>query len=221
MIQARYRRDYDGEFVLLETRIVNGKKVQKRDWIPNVVENYHISDRAACIGSRTDLDQFDFKRLQRHRGGLLGKKRLQTYGTGDLWQDMMFDFVTTNDRNQLQEIAKTDYADKSTVHTSARLCVEFSGRFYLIPFQPVLDELALNLYLAAFDGHKEIYMLGYNNDTPGKTSAWIGDINQVLAAYSDIKFILVGVESNMPAVWRNNKNVTCLTYNNFVSYCDV
>jgi hypothetical protein len=31
-----------------------------REWIPNPIENHHISGRAACIGSTTDIDAFDF-----------------------------------------------------------------------------------------------------------------------------------------------------------------
>ena len=95
MIESRYRRDYSGEFVITEIRIADGRSQQTREWIPNVIENHHISGRAAVIGSRTDQERFKYQRLQRHRGGLLGKKRLQTYGTGDLWQDMAFDFFVT------------------------------------------------------------------------------------------------------------------------------
>ena len=37
--QARYRQDYDGEFVIVETRWSAGKKEQKREWVPNPIEN--------------------------------------------------------------------------------------------------------------------------------------------------------------------------------------
>jgi len=39
MIQARYRSDYPGEFVLLESRFVNGEKHEQREWIANPIEN--------------------------------------------------------------------------------------------------------------------------------------------------------------------------------------
>ena len=56
MIESRYRRDYDGEFVITETRVADGTTQQTREWVPNAIENHHISGRAAVIGSRTDHD---------------------------------------------------------------------------------------------------------------------------------------------------------------------
>ena len=77
-MEARYRTDYAGEFVILESKWAGGKKEETREWIPNPIENHHLSGRAAVIGSNIDKWQFDYTRLQRHRGGLLGSKKLQT-----------------------------------------------------------------------------------------------------------------------------------------------
>ncbi len=46
----RYRKEYDGEFVIVENKISGGKKYQEREWIDNPIENQHISGRAAVIG---------------------------------------------------------------------------------------------------------------------------------------------------------------------------
>ena len=221
MIEARYRRDYSGEFVITETRISDGRTEQTREWIPNVIENHHISGRAAVIGSRTDQERFRYQKLQRHRGGLLGKKRLQTYGTGDLWQDMAFDFFVTTDRSQSQAMADSGYDTRSTIYTNANICIENPGRFYLVPFLQPIDNLALAIYLAAFDGHQEVFMLGYNIDTVGGTAAWILDVASVISAYAATQFVLVGTESNMPESWRGYRNVAVMTYRKFISYCDI
>ena len=221
MIESRYRRDYDGEFVITETRIANGRSQQTREWIPNAIENHHISGRAAVIGSRIDQERFQHQRLQRHRGGLLGKKRLQTYGTGDLWQDMAFDFFVTTDRNQTHAMADIGYDTKSTIYTNANICIENPGRFYLVPFIQPIDNLALAIYLAAFDGHQEVFMLGYNIDTPGGTAAWISDVAAVISAYTATQFVLVGTESNMPESWRDYHNVISMKHRQFISYCDI
>ena len=77
-MQARYRTDYAGEFVITETRWAGGRKNETREWIVNPIENHHISGRAACIGTDIDHWRFDYTRLARHRGGLLGSKKLQT-----------------------------------------------------------------------------------------------------------------------------------------------
>lgn len=221
MIVECYRRDYDGEFVILRTHFKNGKKEQIREWVPNPIENHHISGRAAVIGSTNDIERFDYRRLTKHRGGLLGKKRLQTYGSSNLWLDMKFDFVVTNNQEQLIFIKEKNYSTENIVYTNARNCITFPELFYLIPYSPHLTELALAIYLAAFDGHNEIFLLGYNNETPADTLSWIADINAVFSTYRLTNFILVGTESNMPTSWRNNRNVSCMEYRDFVSYCDV
>jgi hypothetical protein len=221
MIEQRFRRDYTGEFVILETRWKDGHNQQTREWIDNPIVNHHISGRAAVIGSRILSHRFQYQRLQRHRGGLLGRKRLQTYGTGDLWRDMRFDFFATTDRAEITEMLAQDYDSSSTVFTTARICIEHPGRFYPIPYLPQIDGLAMPVYLAAFDGHEEVFMLGYCQETPGGSKNWTRDVDQVITAYAGTSFILIGVEGNMPESWRSHANVRCMGIRDFVTYCDI
>lgn len=221
MIEQRFRRDYPGEFVVIETRWRDGKKEQVREWIDNPIENQHISGRAAVIGSNVDRYLFDYERLQRHRGGLLGKKRLQTYAVGDVIRDMRVDFAVETEDAKLVSILDTGYQVNNVVYTTARNCIAHPGEFYLIPYNPRLDVVALPLYLAAFDGHDEVYCLGYNNDTTSGTKNFRGDIAGVINAYPTVRFIFVGVEANIPVEWRQHTNVSCMTYRTWVSHCDV
>lgn len=221
MIEQRFRSDYPGEFVVLETRWANGKKEQKREWIDNPIDNQHISGRAAVIGSNIDKPIFDYTRLQKHRGGLLGKKRLQTYATNNIWKEMQLDFAVETEDTNLISILETTYATENIVYTSSTNCIRHPGEFYLIPFNPRLDMLALPIYLAAFDGHQEIFLLGYNNEIISGTRNWKSDIDLIFKAYPSAKFYLVGVESNMPDIWRKNRNVACIPHRDFITYCDV
>jgi hypothetical protein len=75
--------------------------------------------------------------------------------------------------------------------------------------------------MAAFDGHKEIFLLGYNNETPVVDKNWIAYLNSVFQAYSSTAFVLVGTASNMPPAWRSNRNVRCIKYREFVTHCDI
>ena len=84
MIREQYRSDYEGEFVITESKWSAGKKSQNREWVENPINNQHISGRAACIVGDVDKERFDYTRLQRHKGGLLSSKKLQTYGTGSI-----------------------------------------------------------------------------------------------------------------------------------------
>jgi hypothetical protein len=75
--------------------------------------------------------------------------------------------------------------------------------------------------LAAFDGHQEIFLLGYNVETPVDQPSWFGQVRQVMDAYAGVKFYLVGEKSNMPDVWMEAANTEHLTYGDFVGYCDI
>lgn len=221
MIQARFRKDYDGEFVLTKTTFKGGKKTEAREWMPNPIINQHISGRAAVIGSSVDQQQFNYPILQSHRGGLLGSKKLQTYGTGDVWKNMRLDFYVTTNTSIIPEVKDANYNESTPLYTNTSNALKNPGHFYIVPFSPVLDDLALALYLAAFDGHKEIYMLGYTNDTVADNSNWITNVNTVIQTYADVTFYPVGVEPNIPKYWRYHKNVKCLDYRSFVSFADV
>ena len=220
-MQARYRTDYAGEFVILETRWGAGKKEETREWIPNPIENHHLSGRAACIGSDFDLWQFDYTRLQRHRGGLLGSKKLQTYGTGSIAQQMRLDFAVETNTNNLNKILETGYQRDNVVYTTARNCIANPGEFYLIPYKPRLIDMTIAVYLAAFDGHQEVFLLGYTDETNGNSLNWEAQLADVFLAYPGVKFYLVGENTRMPDVWVDCFNTQVMTYQEFIGYCDV
>ena len=136
---------------------------------------------------------------------------------------MKFDFYVTSEDSHLQEIDATGYSDQNIVYTTARNVSKYPGKLYLVPHIGRLDELAAAVYIAAFDGHNEVFLLGYNNDTDNQAGriAWKEHVNSVFTAYKTTQFILVGTETNMPDMWKNNRNVSCYDFRKFVSYCDV
>ena len=221
MIREQYRADYEGEFVITESKWSGGKKTQNREWVPNPIDNQHISGRAACIASDVDKSRFDYTRLQRHKGGLLGSKKLQTYGTGSITKEMRLDFAVEINKPILQDILDRAYSTDNIVYTTTRNCLVNPGEFYLIPYNTLMAMEALILWLAAFDGHKEIYMIGYNNLTKGTTSEWMSHVNTVISVFPSVKFTLVGEKTIMPVEWRKNANVECMTHRGFVTHCDV
>ena len=221
MIREQYRSDYEGEFVITESRWSGGKKSQNREWVENPIENQHISGRAACIASDVDKERFDYTRLQRHKGGLLGSKKLQTYGLGSITKEMRLDFAVETNKEILSDILERTYSTDNIVYSTTRNCLMNPGEFYLIPYNTVMSLEALILWLAAFDGHKEIFMIGYNNETLGLTSEWMSHVNTVISVFPSVKFTLVGEETIMPIEWRKNANVNCVDHRSFVTYCDV
>lgn len=221
MLVERYRRDYDGEFVILKTQYRDGKKTQEREWIANPIANQHISGRAACIGSSVDHNRFDYTRLQRHRGGLRASKRLQTYACGDVWQQMRLNFYMTSDQARLAEISDTDYGDDTVCYSNPRGVLAFPGQYFLCPFSPPLPDLAMIVYLACFDGHAEVYLLGYTQDTPGDIGVWQKSITDIMLVYNKTDFYVVCQPTVVPESWRSISNCHNLTYRDFVSQCDV
>ena len=220
-MEARYRKDYPGEFVVVESRWTKGRKEQTREWIDNPISNQHISGRAACIISDLDKEFFDYTLLQKHKGGLLGSKKLQTYGIGHVIKEMRLDFAVELQKENLDEIKSTGYQVDNIVYTTARQCLLSPGEFYLIPYNPMLSQEALVLYLAAFDGHKEIFMFGFKSDTEGSNSAWIAQVNSVIQTYSSIDFIAVTAETTTPKCWSENSNFKHMSVRKFISSCDV
>jgi len=220
-MQINYRADYPGEFVVVETRWSAGKKQQQREWVPNPIENHHISGRAACIGSNLDQHRFNYTVLQRHRGGLLSSKKLQTYGVGSIAKDMRLDFAVETDRELLKEFVDAGHSQNNIVYTTSSNCLTYPENFYLIPYNPRLLDLSTIVYLAAFDGHREIFLLGYNKDTPTGRSDWQDELVKVMMAYSGVEFYFVGEKTNMFDTWFECANAKSMTYREFISYCDV
>ena len=220
-MDARYRTEYLGEFVILETKWSGGKKSETREWINNPITNHHLSGRAACIGSTLDHAQFDYTRLQRHRGGLLGSKKLQTYGTGDIAHEMRLDFAVETQTKHLKPFIDRQYSTDNVVYTTTKNCILYPGEFYLIPQNPRLLDLMTCVYLAAFDGHNEIFLLGYNRDTPEVNLDWCHQGLNIFSAYRGVKFWLVGEPTNNIPEWMECANVNTLTTRDFIGYCDI
>jgi hypothetical protein len=225
-MQARYRADYAGEFVILESKWSGGKKSESREWIPNPIVNQHISGRAACIGSNVDHPSvtsaypYDYTRLQNHRGGLLGSKKLQTYGTGFVALDMRLDFAVETHKENLVTLKDSGYSINNVVYTTPRNCILYPGEFYLIPYNPQYIDMATAVYLAAFDGHQEIFLLGYTNYVEPEHKDWVSQITSVFTAYPGARFTLVGEKTSMFDEWLNCANVQTMAYPEFISYCD-
>lgn len=220
-MEARYRSDYTGEFVVLETAWRGGKKQQVREWIPNTIENNHISARATCIGSDFDSYLFDYTILQRHRGGLLGSKKLQNYGTGQIAQQMRLDFTVECEESVLDKLIELQYHHTNIVYTKPKQCIKHPGLFHPIPYNPLIHPMAIAPYLAAFDGHKEIFLLGYHKDIPGEDKIWVKHIRSIMEAYNDVKFFIVCHKHLVPDEWLTRHNIEPMAYREFISYCDV
>jgi hypothetical protein len=217
----QFRRDYTGEYVISKTTFRNGIKIQDREWLPNPVLNEQISQRAAVIISDQDKKKFDINCLARHRGGLLGRRKLQSYGTSNVWRSTQLDFYVGTDDQNIKDIVDTRYYENSVVLTNRRHVLEYPGKFYLIPYSPRLSDPAAALYAACFDYHTEIFVIGVNKESMFQDGRWQDHVGLVMDTYFSFQFYFLGVESNMPDAWRRRRNFRTMNYRKFVTYCDL
>ena len=134
---------------------------------------------------------------------------------------MRLDFAVETRAVQLATLKESGYAEKNIVYTTARQCIAMPGEFYLIPMAPGLLDIAILPYLAAFDGHQEIFLLGYNRDTPIENATWHQQIRNVVDAYPGVRFYFVGEPTNIYDSWLEPGNTQAMTYRDFIGYCDV
>lgn len=221
--KEHYRGDYNGEFVITKITYRDGQKITEKEYIENPITNQHISGRAVVIGAGHSLRDDVVKAVANHGGGLLGQKKLQTYGCEGTWKKMHLDFCIEYDIPVLNEIKSTKYNEKSVIYTLTTNCLKLPGQFYLIPYCVRLAAPAAAAYLAAFDGHKEIFLLGVDGTTSDHhiDHKHIIDIKQVLEAYPNTKFYFVTDGADPHDEWRAFRNVEVLNYRQFILHCDV
>jgi len=239
-----YRRFYRGEDIVVERNYNNGVWHDTTENVPNAVVNSQISNQAVVIGNGPSrLNLFNLNLLQKHRGGLLGSRKLQTYGCNALYRDFAPDFLVAVGNEIVEEIARSNYCTDHIVYTSSVHLLEHPNKFYLIPHNPYTDAGTTAAYIAAFDGHKKVYMIGFDGqDTPGynynvyagtncyqQVSAqvpeyrWINDRAMLFNTYNDTEFIRVTLKGRdpVPEPLQYCPNFSTIDLNTFVRAVDL
>lgn len=243
-LSRKYRRGYTGEDIIVERKHEGQKWWDVTESVANAVTNNQISNRAVIIGNSPGRLDFDLNNLKKS-SGLLGAKTLQTYGCNALYRDFATDFlVATGNNGIIEEIANSSYASDHIVYTNSIHLLEHPGKFYLIPYDPYADAGTTAAYIAAFDGHKKIYMLGFDGydlpghnsnvyaDTNGYDSKWGFDVEgdklinnrvQLCNVYSDVDFVWVTVRgrNTMPEPLKWVNNFRQISFRDLVLECDL
>ena len=118
------------------------------------------------------------------------------------------------------------------------------GKFYLIPQDPGWNSGTLATYLAAFDGHTTIYLLGFDGqDTPGcNYNVYAGTANYqhatmaqadpaffdismkyIFDLYDNVDFVRVmpTQASAMPESWKYTTNLRQISFRQYVLEADL
>lgn len=238
-----YRRYYRGEDIVVERNYSNGVWHDTTENVPNAVINNQISNRAIVLGNGPSRAEFNLNLIKNHKGGLLGSGRLQSYGCNALHRDFSPDFLVATSNDIVKEVVRSGYTNSHIVYTHNTQLLEYPNKFYLIPHDPYTDAGTTALYIAAFDGHKKIYMMGFDGQdspgynynvyagTPGYQSIrdtvddfkWIRDQKTVFNTYNDTEFIRVtkkGIEP-IPKEWQGCLNFRVINWNQFAREVDL
>lgn len=243
-LSRKYRKGYTGEDIIVERKHEGRVWHDTTETVPNAITNNQISDRAVIIGNGTSRLDFDLQNLKK-ASGLLGAYTVQTYGCNALYRDFTPDFlVATGNNGIIDEIANSSYTNHNIVYTNNLHLLEHPSKFYLIPYDPYADAGTTAAYIAAFDGHKKIYLLGFDGyDTEGHNNNVYADSNgydakwefevegdkiinnriQLFNVYSDVDFVWVTPHgrNTMPEALKWVRNHRQISFRDFVLECDL
>jgi len=222
-MQEAYRADYDGEFVITSVKVVNGRKQQEREFVDNPLKLNSISGRAVCVSNGISGTRFQLNRLMNYHG-LLNTLTLNVYTTGDLYKKLHANFHVTFNKDDLDYLVEQKLTEQIMVYTSTTNCLKTPGEFFIIPYGFKSTNEAVAAYLAAFDGHQEVFLVGYDEYTADgltRRTKMIASLLPVFSAYSDIKFYHVIDQGTIPTEWLPYRNVKEMQVRQFISYCDI
>lgn len=237
-IQKLFRANYAGEEITSEMTYSGGHWEYKREFVPNQVTINKYTTQAVVIGNGDSREKFPTNLLGLHRGGPLGRDTVQTYGCNALYRDFSPTFLVASGRGIAEEISQTDYANDHIVYTSSQNLLEYPGKFYLIPQDPSWNTGTIATYMACFDGHQRVFLLGFdnsvgenlNNNMYAGTNAyasdthnyndvyWIKSMQYVMSMYNEVEFIRVMPNQywKVPNEWAALPNFQQVDYQRFV-----
>lgn len=245
-IKKLYRTDYQGEEVVVDMVHTSNRWEVAKEWIPNSVFNNQISNKACIIGNGISRERFHLSAVMNHFGGLLAREKLQTYGCNALYRDYKPDFlvVSGDDTGIVTEVANSGFCDANVVYASAPHVQNHPGKFYLVPQDPGWNAGSIATYLAAFDGHKTIYLLGFDGQDTARYNynMYAGTahyqtarnaqaapdfldatMRQIFDVYDDVDFVRVmpSEYSAMPESWKYVTNLRQISFRQFVLDADL
>jgi hypothetical protein len=247
-IKQLYRSNYTGEDIVSELVYKDGDWQKTVEHVPSAVTNRQISNKAVILGngpSRTELYPNGdlFYLLDNHKGGLLAAGAVQTYGCNAIVRDFIPDFVCANDE-VAQELANGGYCDKTVIYGTNAMVLSYPGKFYMVPQAPNWDMGATAAYLACFDGHTTVYLMGFDLhsghdnyhfnvyagtrgypkiDDPTTEVYFEQSLLQVMKLYPSVDFVRVSPTQDfyMPDSWKYQLNLRQITFRDFVLEVDL
>lgn len=215
-------RDYKGEDIVVGTRISRGKKEMDTVRYDIPYKPFDIEHAVVC-GNGLSRKHFKFMELVHAGGGLLHAKKPEVYACNLAYKEKFkAHHLVVMNKDLLPEVFESGYSDPLYVPWHQWPAYK-DKEPRLVPNKVNMCAGATALYLAAWHGHKTIYMLGFdlqpeegknNNiyagthplypdaDVPVSDSGWIAECIAVMKAYPDVRFIRL-----VPSLWDDARKV--------------
>lgn len=233
-IRKVFRNTFQGEDIHSLATYSDGNWAYEKEYVPKIVDNQRFGKPAIVIGNGTSRQRFDLT--------IFKPKKIQTYGCNALYRDFAPDFLITTGSDIAREVRQSGYADTNVVYGTPDNILKYPGTFHIIPQNPSWNSGALATYLACFDGHDKIYLLGHDGlDTPGyfdnlykDTNAyhdyaattdkfWALAMSHVFKTYNFVDFVLVNETGRgyMPESWKGHTNLRRISFRQLILECDI
>jgi len=238
-----YRTNYAGENVTTQAVLSRSAWTYQTEWIPSRVVNTQTSRVATVIGNGNSRKSFETHLVINHLAGRLGANTMQTYGCNALYREESPTFMVATGNQIIEEIASSGYCDDHIVYANADKLIKYPGKFYLIPQDITADAGTIATYLACFDGHEKVYLLGFDGwagdgyngnvyaDTPGYDPVnfhiaedfWVQNLTNIMSTYSEVEFVRCMPTPNwrIPVAWRSLPNFRQISYGQFALEADL
>jgi len=248
ILQKLYRKSSQAEDVNVVGLYLDDKWNYQKEEI-ELPQFDTLSDHAVVIGNGITSNEFDLTLILPYRettewgeiGPWVYKRQIRnffTYGCNAIYRNYKPDFIVANGDGIVQEIANYTNDKTSVIYSNSKNLQKYPGKFVFTPQNPELNAGATAAYMAAFDGHKKVYMLGFdgidspNNNynvyagTPNYPAAdvtineesWVRNLSAVMSVYSDTEFIRVmpTPDFRQPEAWRYFLNYRQINFRKFV-----
>ncbi len=253
-LQKLYRKDITAETVNLVGLFIDDSWRYQNEDIA-ISQFPTLSDHAVVVGNGVTANQFDLTIFLPYRESTpwgettpwitkRQRRNFFTYGCNAIYRNFKLDFITCTGDGIIKEIAEST-RDKSgsLFYANSKYLEKYPGEFNFLPQNPDFNAGAMAAYMAAFDGHQRVFMLGFDGvDTPDNNynmfagsanypplnypinqDYWVKSLRTVMNVYSDTEFIRVCPTKKFvtPDAWKDCLNYRQIDFRQFVVEADI
>ena len=253
MLSEIYRKDIAKEEVNTVGLFLNDKWQYQTEDIA-IPQFKTLSNHAVVIGNGNTCHEFDLTKLIPSRestqwgevGPWIDKRRRRnffTYGCNAIYRNFKPDFIVATGDGIVKEIAESTVDKSNVIYTYSKNLERYPGKFNILPQNPNFNAGALAAYMAAFDGHKKVFLLGFDGvdsqldngnmfagtvnypdkTYPTNTEFWTRSLDTVISVYKNTEFIRVCPTAGytQPEIWKYNLNYRQIDFRQFVLEADI